>query len=131
MIKIVGGSLSAILGLIGILNFVNSTVTGIVSRKRELAVMNAVGMTGKQLSSMLMWEGISYAVLTAAVSVLLGTPLCFLLVNFIAGESFSDSFTLTPVLVCVPVLIILSALIPAAVYSVLCRESVVERLREN
>ena len=131
MIKIVGGSLSAILGLIGILNFVNSTVTGIVSRKRELAVMNAVGMTGKQLSSMLMWEGICYAVLTAAVSVLLGTPLCFLLVNFIAGESFSDSFTLTPVLVCVPVLIILSAVIPALAYRILCRESVVERLREN
>ena len=133
MIKIVGGSLCTILGLIGILNFVNSVVTGIVSRKRELAVMNAVGMTGKQLSSMLMWEGVSYAVLTALTSVILGTPLCYAVFNFIitTEESFLKYFTLTPVLVCVPLLLILAAFIPTAAYRILCKESVVERLREN
>ncbi len=132
MIKIVGGSLCTILGLIGILNFVNSVVTGIVSRKRELAVMNAVGMTGKQLSSMLMWEGISYAVLTALASVTLGTPFCCAVFNFITVEgSFLKYFSLTPVLVCIPLLLILSAIIPTAAYRILCKESVVERLREN
>ncbi len=132
MIKIVGGSLCTILGLIGILNFVNSVVTGIISRRRELAVMNAVGMTGKQLGSMLMWEGVSYAVLTALFSVLPGSLLCFFALNFVVDENaFSEHYTLVPVLVCIPVLLALSALIPAAVYRVLCRESVVERLREN
>ncbi len=132
MIKIVGGSLCTILGLIGILNFVNSVVTGIISRRRELAVMNAVGMTGKQLSSMLMWEGVSYAVLTALFSVLPGSLLCFLALNFVVDETaFSEHYTLVPVLICIPVLLVLSALIPATVYRILCRETVVERLREN
>ena len=57
MVKLVGGTLAGILALIGILNFINSVVTGIISRKRELAMMNAVGMTGRQLKQMLTWEG--------------------------------------------------------------------------
>ncbi|MBP1591050.1 MAG: ABC transporter permease, partial [Oscillospiraceae bacterium] len=132
MIKIVGGSLCVILGLIGVLNFVNSVVTGIVSRKRELAVMNAVGMTGKQLSSMLMWEGAGYAFLTALVSVTFGTLICYAIIEFVVGNvSFSENYSLVPVLVCIPVLLVLSSMIPATAYRILCRESVVERLREN
>ena len=55
MFWIVGGSLSLILALIGILNFINAIVTGILARKQELAMMEAVGMTGKQMKWMLSW----------------------------------------------------------------------------
>lgn len=53
MFWIVGGALSFVLALIGILNFINAIVTGILSRKKELAMMEAVGMTGKQMKVML------------------------------------------------------------------------------
>ena len=133
MIKLVGGTLSGILALIGILNFVNAVVTGIISRKRELAMMNAVGMTGSQLKKMLMWEGIHYAVLTATGTFIIG----FLLDNVILKNITDDlifytyRFTFMPILICVPVLLLLSAVIPNIAYQTICKDSVVNRLREN
>ena len=131
MIKLVGGTLSGILALIGILNFVNAVVTGILSRKRELAMMNAVGMTGKQQSSMLMWEGIHYAALTAVCSFLFSAVFSYSVVKMVTeGLSyFSYHFTLLPILICIPILVFLSALIPSMAYKKICRESIVERLR--
>lgn len=133
MIKLVGGTLSGILALIGILNFINAVVTGILSRKRELAMMNAVGMTGRQLKAMLRWEGAHYAALTALCSMAAGSLLSCLVVNSITEELFffTYRFTLLPLFVCVPILLALSALIPSAAYRQICRESIVDRLREN
>lgn len=45
MFLIVGGALSAILALIGILNFINLTYTSIHERKQELKILWSVGMT--------------------------------------------------------------------------------------
>lgn len=133
MIKLVGGTLSGILALIGILNFVNAVVTGIISRKRELAMMNAVGMTGSQLKKMLMWEGVHYAALTAVCSVIIGFLLDNVVVKSITGDLFffTYHFTFMPILICVPILLLLSAVIPSVAYQTICRDSVVNRLREN
>ncbi len=133
MIKLVGGMLSCILALIGILNFINAVVTGIISRKRELAMMNAVGMTGGQLKKMLMWEGVHYAVLTAVCSLVIGMLLNNVVVKSLAEEwfFFTYRFTLLPIAVCVPVLFIISAVIPCLSYRAACRESIIDRLREN
>ena len=53
MFMTMGGALSLIIGLVGVLNFINAVLTGILTRKRELAVLQSVGMTGKQLKTML------------------------------------------------------------------------------
>ena len=45
MITAVGGTLGLILGLIGILNFVNAMVTSILSRRRELATVSYTHLT--------------------------------------------------------------------------------------
>lgn len=133
MIKLIGGTLSGILALIGILNFVNAVITSIISRKREFAMMSAVGMTGKQLKTMLTWEGIHYAVFTTICSLIVGTLLSYVVVNGIAGEMFffTYHFTLLPILICVPILLLLSAVIPSVSYRTICRDSIVNRLREN
>ena len=51
----------------------------------------------------------------------------------IAKELFfyTYRFTLAPIAVCVPILLLLSAVIPAVAYRTICKESVVDRLREN
>lgn len=133
MIKLVGGTLSGILALIGILNFVNAVTTSIISRRRELAMMNAVGMTGRQQKKMLMWEGVHYAVLTAVCSLIIGILTNHFIVKNIAGDLFffTYRFTLLPILICVPILILLSAVIPAVSYRTICSDSVVNRLRDN
>ena len=50
MFYLVGGALAAVLALIGILNFINAIVTGMLARQQEFAMMEAVGMTERQLA---------------------------------------------------------------------------------
>ena len=126
-------TLSGILALIGILNFVNAVVTGIIARKHDFAMMSAVGMTGKQMKAMLMWEGVHYAFLTAICSVLLGTLLSVFIINSIASELFffTYHFTLVPIFICIAVLVLLSGVIPTTSYNTICNGSVVDRLRRT
>ena len=62
----VGGLLSVILALIGILNFINSVITSVQTRRQELAVLQSIGMTGKQLKNMLIGEGLWYTAVTTS-----------------------------------------------------------------
>lgn len=52
--KAVGGALSLIIGMIGVLNFINFMLTGILTWRREFAMFQSMGMTRRQLSQMLM-----------------------------------------------------------------------------
>ena len=63
------GSISAVLLLAGAANFLNVTVTGILSRKNEFQIMECVGMTKRQKRKMLLTEGLYYLL---AVGVLAG-----------------------------------------------------------
>ncbi len=47
-------------------------LTSVVTRQREFAMMEAVGMTGKQLRRMLILEGMFYALWTVVFSVISG-----------------------------------------------------------
>ena len=49
--------LVVILAFIGIMNFFNTTATSVISRKKELALLEVMGMTKKQISKMLVAEG--------------------------------------------------------------------------
>lgn len=55
-VSAVGYGLCAVIAIIGILNFANSMLTGILSRRQELAVMQSIGMTKEQVRKMLLWE---------------------------------------------------------------------------
>ena len=43
-------------------------MTGILSRRREFAVLQAVGMTNRQLKTMLIYEGLFYAMSSVAAA---------------------------------------------------------------
>ena len=53
----IGSFLVVILAFIGIMNFFNTTATSVISRKKELALLDVMGMTKKQISKMLVAEG--------------------------------------------------------------------------
>ncbi|MFR2606481.1 MAG: FtsX-like permease family protein [Waltera sp.] len=46
-------------------------MTGILSRRREFAVLQAVGMTNRQLKTMLIYEGLFYAMSSVAAAFIL------------------------------------------------------------
>ncbi len=80
--KMMQGAVYALLGLLGVigfLNMANTIITGAVTRKRELGVLQAVGMTNRQLNWMMQLEGIFFSAGTAAVSLIVGSPLGYAL----------------------------------------------------
>ncbi len=132
MFQLCGGALSFIVGLVGVLNFFNAILTGIIARKREFAVLQSIGMTGKQLKTMLVYEGLFYAlgaaVISLALTLVLG-PVAFTAVGSLFWF-FTYRLTLTPFLIVVPVFALLGILVPLAVYRSVSRSTIVERLRE-
>ena len=126
-----GGALSFIVGLVGLLNFVNAVITSITSRRRELATLQAVGMTGRQLKMMLIWEGLFYAVSSTLLAMAFSVSLELLSGKTVASAIwfFAPRLILWPVALTAPVFTALGALIPVAAYRTVSRYSVVERLR--
>lgn len=127
LFTLVGGVLTMVVGVIGILNFVNATLTGIVTRKREFAIMEAIGMTKRQLPRMLMLEGLYYAGFTILCSLAGGCLLSVTLVRILAdGMWFMEyQFILWPMLIVFPILLLLGVLVPYLAYLPQRRESVV------
>lgn len=133
MFWMVGGSLSFIIGLVGLLNFVNGEVTSILSRKRELAMLQSIGMTGRQMKKMLVLEGIltSGGALILAAVLNLGVYFGMMPVIEDLFWFFQKNFTMTMILAAVPVLLAAGILIPLLVYKRAEKKSIVERLRES
>ena len=133
MFFLLGGALSFIVGLVGVLNFFNAVLTGIIARRRELAVLQAVGMTGRQLRAMLVWEGLLYALGAAGLALLL--TLVLGPVTFRAVEGLFWFFTyrldLTPFLLVFPLFALLGAGIPLLTVRAAEKRTVVERLRQE
>lgn len=127
---VMGNAISVVIALVGVLNFINSMVTAIVSRKREFAVIQSVGMTKKQLNRMLVGEGLLYAALTLAAAYLLSSLAVGVVVRAMVEGGFTTfRFTLLPLVICTPVLLIFAVLIPYLCFCNLEKHSIVERLR--
>lgn len=133
MFLLVGGLLCFIIGIVGILNFINAIMTGILSRQREFAVLQAVGMTGKQLKSMLIFEGLFYSLGSALIALVLSLVLSPLAGRVLEGMFwfFTPHFVILPVLGAIPVFALLGWGIPKIMYHHTEKQSIVERLRET
>jgi len=83
---IMGGSMSFIFALIGFLNFANAIAASIVARRREFAMLQSVGMTGRQLMRTLFFEGVFHTALTAVFTLTAGVGLSWLIVKVTAGQ---------------------------------------------
>ena len=132
MFLMLGGALSFIVGLVGVLNFFNAILTGITVRKREFAVLQSIGMTGKQLKTMLVYEGLLYALGAVVISLVLAvvlSPLAFRAVGNLFWF-FTYRFTISPILIVAPIFALLGILVPLAVYRSVAKSTIVERLRE-
>ena len=129
----IGGFLVVILAFIGIMNFFNTTATSVISRKKELALLEVVGMTKKQVSKMLVTEGFLYlggAFVIAVLLIVFGAKQ--ILVNtFGTAFFFQLHLTIVPCLLMVPILSGIAYAIPKYQFKKMSQESVVERIRKE
>ena len=127
---VMGNAISIIIALVGVLNFINSMVTAIVSRRREFAMIQSVGMTKRQLCRMLVYEGLYYAGITLAASYLISALAVGVCIRAMVEGGFTTfHFTLFPLMICTPILLIFAILIPYLCFKNLEKQSIVERLR--
>lgn len=128
---IMGFAISIIIAFVGILNFINSMVTAIVSRRKEFALIQSIGMTKRQLCSMLVYEGMHYVFSTLFTSYILGTFAVLMIVRMMVENDWTATFhfTLMPLIICTPILLIFAVLIPYICFKNIEKQSIVERLR--
>lgn len=129
---LVGGVLAMIIGLIGILNFINAVLTSILIRRREFAMLQSIGMSKQQLRKMLVLEGLWYAVIAAMLSLIFSTVASSLLVRPIAASMrfCTFTFTLKPVIIVVPFYFLAGALVPLFAAMKNNKASLVEQIRQ-
>lgn len=132
MFLLVGGTLSFIIGIIGILNFINAILTSIISRRREFAMLQSIGMTNKQLNRMLILEGLFYALATIVNSILFSSLLSIVVVRPIGSSLwfYNYKFVILPILIISPILLLVSIFVPCVSYISVKKQTIVERLRE-
>lgn len=130
--KTVGITLSGLVALIGIMNFINAVITSINTRRRELAMLQSIGMTGRQGIVMLTLESVLYILLTIVATLTIGSAICYLGLNaFTAGAAYMKLyFTVVPSLACLPTLLVIAVVVPVICQKINAKSSVVERLRE-
>ena len=130
---VLASGISIVLILIGILNFVNVMLTGVYTRRKELAVLESVGMTHSQVRKMLMFEGVYYGSITLGLVLTLGNAL-LALVAYMSKETVDYAVFYYPwqyLLLLGAGMFLICMFVPGLVYYFIAKESVTERLRNE
>lgn len=129
--RLLMGSLCVILLLMGIVNYINVTITGLAVRKKEFAVMESIGLTRKQLKKMLVLEGFFYSSVVILLSGVLGSLVFYMVGNGMKERMgyFAASYPLAEFAVCAAGLFLSCILIVLFLYRKYDEDSIALRLR--
>ena len=135
MVKSAAYALLGIIGVIGFMNMANTLITSIITRRRELGILQAIGMTKRQLNHMLQMEGLIFTVGTLLVSLSLGNVLGYLAwLKCRAGHVVGISTYSVPVaelLVMAGILLGLQVVLSGYMSSYLQKDALIERIRHQ
>ena len=123
----------AIVGLIGFMNLANTMIINITTKKQEYGVLQAVGMTNKQLNLSLQIQGLIFTVGTICVALAAGLPLGYALFSYAKHNGIFGMnvyhVPLIPILVMILLVGILQIVLSCVLSSNLKKETLVERIR--
>ncbi len=80
--------LEAIAVIIAMLGIINTLVTSVVERRRELATLQALGGSRGQITALILWEAGYLGLLGTAMGLLGGLALAWILIRVINRQSF-------------------------------------------
>lgn len=120
-----------LVGLIVFMNMANTMIISIITRKRELGVMQALGMTNRQMNRMLRNEGMILTIGSILVSLLVGMPAGYALFCYGRAHSYFglDIYHIPLAEILVMVLSVLQISLSYILSRNVKKESVVERIR--
>ena len=122
-----------IFGLIGILNLVNTMINSVYVRRRELGMLQAIGMSERQTVNMLQMEGLFYTMGTLVLSLGLGSLLGY---GAFLWSKKTGIFSITtyrypvvPALVLAAVVLAVQLLVTYLVNRSFQKQSLIDRIR--
>ncbi len=121
-----------LIGCFSVMNLLNTTLTGIIVRRREFSLMRSVGMSQKQLSVMVNKEGLIVAGMGLVLSVIIGGGIGYVLCSFLKNSLMSYlnyKFPLGITILNCAVIILCSVLITTGALKQQSKSSMMEALR--
>lgn len=77
--------------LFGVVNLVNTTLSNQLTRRREQAMLRTLGMTRRQLGTMIAWEGLCYALTAAGATLAIGLPVAVGVCRTVSSLSYGGT----------------------------------------
>ena len=128
----VGIGISLILAVIGVMNYINTIIGNIANRRKELAILESIGMTRKQMNHMFMREGSAYALGSILVTIVVGLPITWGLYQSMNYMNVPFFLPIGPISIVVFLLLVICVGAPLISLNAMCKTgSVVERIRQS
>lgn len=122
------------IGVFGAINLLNTLMTNLVTRKRELGILQAVGLSSRQLSQMLLVEGLLYTLGIFLMAVTFGTLMGFLLCQVFSAMSIfgkvSYQFPMLEILAFFVLILMIQMVFSNVSIKQLKKKSLVDQIRE-
>lgn len=122
-----------ILAAISIMNLINTMINSVHVRKKELGMMQAIGMSDRQLMKMLQLEGIFYTVGTLIISIgvgsLAGHPLFLYAKRTGMFDISTYHYPVTAAIIIILTLFVIQMLLAIFIAKSVRKDSLIERIR--
>ena len=126
----IGLGIVLILAVIGLMNYINTSAGNIQSRRKEISIMESVGMSERQVRKMLMWEGIFYTGGVILLTITVGLGITYAIYQSMNYMGAAFWFPVVPFLIACALLLIVCITVPLLAYRQLGKSgSLVERIR--
>lgn len=126
----VGIGIVVVLAIIGVMNYINTSVGNMQNHRKVISIMESVGMTEGQVKKMLVWEGVLYTVGVVLLTLTVGLGIIYSIyqsVNYMGAEFW---FPTIPFLGAVVILMGICVVVPLLSYGGLKKSgSLVERIK--
>lgn len=126
----IGFGIVAILAVIGIMNYINTSVGNIQSRRKEISIMESVGMSEHQVRKMLVWEGIFYTGGVILLTLTAGLGITYAIYQSVNYMGAAFRFPMVPFFIACILLLTICIAVPLLAYKQMEKSgSLVERIR--
>lgn len=122
-----------VLSVICIMNLVNTMINSVHVRKKELGMLQAIGMSNRQLHATLQMEGAFYIIGTLILSIGVGSIAGYPVFNFAKKSGMFEireyHYPLTAAMIVIVVLIVVQVIMTYLIGKSLRKDSLIDRIR--
>lgn len=122
-----------IISAVGVMNLINTMINSVYTRRRELGIMQAIGLSDKQLIKMFQIEGLFYTAGTLVVTLVLGNIAGFAMFLNAKAERMLNiktyNYPLVPTILLIITIVIIQFVLTYAISRSFKKQSLIDRVR--